>query len=96
MSHAKAAEPSCRVCGCTEHSACDEGCSWVRVEPGSAPLCSACSGQADDMAEVLIRVKAIASDNPRKLTPIISAAIMRRADRKRLEAHNQDPSWGGR
>jgi protein gp37 len=32
---------SCRVCGCTEHNACDGGCSWV--EPN---LCSNCIGKA--------------------------------------------------
>ena len=30
----------CRVCGCTEHNACDGGCSWVEED-----LCSACVGE---------------------------------------------------
>ena len=32
----------CRVCGCTQHRACDDGygpCSWVQAD-----LCSACLG----------------------------------------------------
>jgi hypothetical protein len=29
---------SCRVCGCTDLSACPEGCSWVEND-----LCSACA-----------------------------------------------------
>ena len=30
----------CRVCGCTEHNACDGGCSWVEED-----LCSSCAGR---------------------------------------------------
>jgi hypothetical protein len=30
--------PSCRECGCTDLSACTEGCSWVEDD-----LCSACA-----------------------------------------------------
>lgn len=48
-------ERACRVCGCTEHNACEEGCSWVKVETGSPPLCSACSGTAADLSETLKR-----------------------------------------
>ena len=29
---------ACRVCGCTEYSACPDGCSWVADD-----LCSACA-----------------------------------------------------
>jgi hypothetical protein len=29
---------ACRVCGCTEYSACSDGCSWVADD-----LCSACA-----------------------------------------------------
>ncbi len=29
---------SCRICGCTEHDACEGGCSWV-----GANLCSTCA-----------------------------------------------------
>jgi hypothetical protein len=28
---------ACRVCGCTDDAACEEGCSWVEAD-----LCSAC------------------------------------------------------
>lgn len=31
------------------------GCSWVKVEPGSKQLCSACMGTAADMAEAFRR-----------------------------------------
>jgi hypothetical protein len=31
------------------------GCSWVEVEKGSPPLCSACAGTADDMREAIVR-----------------------------------------
>lgn len=34
---AAALPTTCRVCGCTEEKACEDGCSWVA--PG---LCSAC------------------------------------------------------
>lgn len=30
--------PSCRVCGCTEHAACDRGCWWIEPD-----LCSSCA-----------------------------------------------------
>lgn len=33
--------PSCRVCGCTEHDACEGGCSWIEGD-----LCSKCEGKA--------------------------------------------------
>lgn len=33
-------EQRCRVCGCTELSACEGGCSWI-----AADLCSACAGK---------------------------------------------------
>lgn len=32
----------CRQCGCTDITACDEGCFWVEED-----LCSACVGQDD-------------------------------------------------
>lgn len=32
----------CRVCGCSEHDACERGCSWV-----DADLCSACADRRD-------------------------------------------------
>lgn len=62
--------PACRVCGCTEHNAClvpiglvhDAGCSWVKTEARSAPLCSACSGTLDDAVEVVRRVARLMGD----------------------------------
>jgi hypothetical protein len=36
--HVRALVPICRVCGCTEDNACDEGCCWVEPD-----LCSACA-----------------------------------------------------
>lgn len=32
---------ACRVCGCTEHTPCEDGCWWVEEE-----LCSSCHGGA--------------------------------------------------
>lgn len=32
--------PTCRVCGCWEYNACEDGCSWVEPD-----LCSACVGK---------------------------------------------------
>ena len=31
--------PICRVCGCSEHDACDGGCAWAEPD-----LCTACVG----------------------------------------------------
>jgi hypothetical protein len=36
---ARAGESKCIVCGCTDSSACEEGCSWVSLAP---PVCSSC------------------------------------------------------
>ena len=36
-------ERTCRVCGCTEESACEGGCSWVEED-----LCSACVNDKQD------------------------------------------------
>lgn len=33
----------CRVCGCTEHNACDGGCCWVGED-----LCSSCVASIED------------------------------------------------
>ena len=33
----------CRACGCTDITACDEGCYWV-----AGDLCSACVGSHDE------------------------------------------------
>ena len=86
MTRRKLIVPCCRVCGCTDDRACDGGCSWVTVEKGSPPLCSFCSGTADDAIEVLIRIKAVApEERPLDVVPVINAAIRRRAARVRLE-----------
>lgn len=50
----------CRVCGCTQHNACEEGCSWVK-EPAytydfMGPLCSACAGSPLDLAYMARRI----------------------------------------
>lgn len=40
---ARSKEPTpgiCRVCGCTEHDACDPPCHWVDIDE---TLCSACA-----------------------------------------------------
>lgn len=43
------AEPTCRVCGCTEDEPCDEGCSWVpEKEDERGPICSACDEKGLD------------------------------------------------
>lgn len=31
---------ACRVCGCTDNDACEEGCYWVEAD-----LCSSCAGE---------------------------------------------------
>ena len=33
---------ACRVCGCTNEAACEDGCSWVEDD-----LCSACVGERE-------------------------------------------------
>lgn len=43
----------CRVCGCTDNAACEEGCSWV--DRGHT-LCSACAGTPADLAYDMQRV----------------------------------------
>jgi hypothetical protein len=98
----KSSEPACRVCGCTEHNACDEGCSWVRTEPGSPPLCSACSGKPLDVAETCRRVRSnfrkfgFCTDTARQANAIIAALSVRVEARVNAEAKNPDASWGGR
>ena len=32
----------CRVCGCTQDRACEQGCTWVPDPTGVGPLCSSC------------------------------------------------------
>jgi hypothetical protein len=98
----KSPGPACRVCGCTEWQACSEGCWWVKVEPEAKPLCSACSGTADDMADAVKRsVKLL--DGPgqprRKIDLAVAigrAAIRRRNVRFKAEGRNPDPAWGNR
>lgn len=34
-----AGDRCCRICGCTQHRACEGGCSWV----GDDDLCSVCA-----------------------------------------------------
>lgn len=33
---------TCRVCGCSDYSACDGGCWWVPDPEGLGSLCSSC------------------------------------------------------
>jgi hypothetical protein len=98
-------EPACRVCACTEHNACEEGCSWVKVEPGSPPLCSACSGTAADLSEILKRADALLGKfsftvDPRHTVGVLRsmarAAMRRSSARMKAEASRTDKSWGGR
>jgi len=93
--------PSCRVCACTELNACDEGCSWVKVEIESPPLCSACSGKPGDMAESLKRSLSLqrkyGADNVgQEVSAILRAALKRLRVRMACDARSIDPSWGGR
>ncbi len=34
--------PACRICGCTMHMACEDGCAWIEAD-----LCSACDPALD-------------------------------------------------
>lgn len=96
----KSVEPACRVCGCTEHNACDEGCAWVRVEVGSLPLCSACSGTAADMVEAIKRgCDWLRQSGELAISTAIrigTAARSRRKAREKAEANVVDGSWGSR
>ncbi len=105
MSRRNATEPACRVCGCTEFNACADGCSWVKVEKGSPPLCSACDGTAADMAEVLKRVDRLLGKFSFTMDPahtvkclrsMVRGASKRMRVRLAMDAINPDPSWGGR
>lgn len=97
MTRRKPTEPACRVCGCTEHAACDEGCSWVKVAKGEAPLCSACEGTAGDLFFALVDVKAMLGPKRMpQLTGLIKRALRRRVSRLRTEETTTDQTWGGR
>jgi hypothetical protein len=95
-------ETACRVCGCAEHNACDEGCSWVSVEKDSPPLCSACSGKPTDMIEVCRRIRAMfrnygfCADTAQQANVILTALGSRATARLAAEERNPDRSWGGR
>jgi hypothetical protein len=98
-------EPACRVCGCTEHHACAEGCAWVKVEPVSPPLCSACSGTAADLSETLKRADILLGKFPFSVDPrhtvaalrsMARAAMRRSSARMRAEVSRTDKTWGGR
>jgi len=39
---------ACKVCGCSEDDACEEGCSWV-----DAALCSACASVGKRLIDAL-------------------------------------------
>jgi len=81
--------PACRVCGCTKNNACvdddifGEACSWVKtrgVDVG--PLCSACAGTADDLAEAIGR----ATERPAPIgtaLKVLTAALARYEKRKK-------------
>lgn len=102
MTRHRSSEPACRICGCTEHSACDEGCSWVRVEKDSPPLCSACDGKPADLVEACgraVRVlngAGIVRGRLNKAVAILRAAKRRFAVRVARDAVNPDASWGNR
>jgi hypothetical protein len=95
-------EPACRVCNCTEHNACDEGCSWVEVENESPPLCSACSGRAGDLAEAVSRIldtiegAGFLRSKIDRADEIGINALIRRKTFIREQKHNLDPAWGNR
>lgn len=86
--------PACRVCGCTEHNACleDPGqgplgipCHWVQTKGADeGPLCSACSGTAEDLAEAIRRAMRFArSGGQLRAAAIQRAALARYEDRKK-------------
>jgi hypothetical protein len=95
-------EPACRVCGCTELNACEDGCSWVAVEKRSDPLCSACAGTVNDLTEAMKRATSalgasgVPSAKIERAITTTRAALKRRMARVKAEASNPDPAWGGR
>lgn len=102
MTKHRRSEPACRVCSCTQHNACAEGCSWVRTEPGSPPLCSACDGKPADLVEACgraVRVlngAGIVRGRLNKAVAILRAGKRRFAVRVASESVNPDQAWGGR
>ncbi|MCC8963721.1 hypothetical protein H8A95_15735 [Bradyrhizobium sp. Pear76] len=98
----KSSKPACRVCGCTEHNACEEGCFWVRVEAHSKPLCSACSGTPRDVVEVCRRVRSVFRKfgiviDTAGIANVVLGALLRRIEaRIKADANNPDATWGGR
>lgn len=62
-------------------------CSWVKTEAGTEPLCSACSGTAEDLAEVILRMAAYIRQHGEKAhklvgTVAIAASLRHRKRRK--------------
>lgn len=98
----KSSESACRVCGCTNHNACENGCSWVVVEKSSPPLCSACSGTVGDLAEAIRRSTRTLNAGGLRANVIDAAyaigraALRRRNARVKAEANIVDASWGSR
>lgn len=102
MTPQKSSEPACRVCGCTEYAACDEGCSWVKVAKGEPPLCSACDGKPVDVIETCRRIRAMVKKHGISTETALQALIIIEALGKRVkvrvaaDAANADPAWGNR
>jgi hypothetical protein len=72
-------------------------CRWVPTIADDKPraLCSACAGQADDMAEVIERMTKLVGENRSEITRklayrIGAAAIARRAKRLREDAYDAE------
>jgi hypothetical protein len=65
----------------------------VKVEKGSQPLCSACTGTDGDMNEAMTRISKLIEINA-ELAPSIARAALRRW--KVRYASVIDKSWGGR
>lgn len=102
----RSSEPACRVCGCTEYNACDEGCSWVKVRKGEKPLCSACAGTVADLIQVMSSVRgtlgkllpfSVDPDHTvKQMRASLNAASARCKARLDADARNPDPAWGDR
>jgi hypothetical protein len=65
------------------------GCSWVEVEQGSPPLCSACAGSGEDMFEAIKRgMKWLASSSRVQASDMaiaIGKAAIERRDKRDME-----------